>query len=153
MRYICLMVLTLPLWGQRLHVSSGSAAPGQKASLDVTLDCPAGKEVVALQWEVSFPGQVLAFDGKGSTAGAAAAAAGKTLTCASRKKDGSTWICILIGGQKAIGNGSVATLRYQIQPNATAGAQRVLIDNVQGVSAGVKKVAIARAAGSLTVSR
>ena len=125
MRYIALTVCVLPLLGQSLKVSSGSAAAGQKVSLDLTLECPTGKEVLALQWEVSFPSQAVTFDGKGPQAGAAAVAAGKTLTCAARKKDASTWVCILAGGQKPIGNGSVATLPYQVQANAPAGAKRI----------------------------
>jgi hypothetical protein len=155
MRTIGVFICALPLFGQSLKVSSVSAAPGEKVAIEIALDSPAGQEPIALQWEAGFPGEALKLDRTGPAAGAAAQAAGKSLTCAPKKAGSgpSKFVCILAGGQKPIGNGVVAVLHFEIQPNARAGAQHIVVDNLLGVSAGIKKVPILRAEGAVQVLR
>jgi hypothetical protein len=119
------------------------------------LDSPSGKEPLALQWEAAFPGEALKLDGTGPVAGAAAQAAGKSLTCAPKKTSPglSKWVCILAGGQKPIGNGVVALLRFEVQAHAHAGSLPIVVDNVLGVSAALQKVPIPRAEGTVRVTR
>ncbi|MGA3040031.1 MAG: hypothetical protein ABSF54_04485 [Bryobacteraceae bacterium] len=155
MRLIAVFLCALPLLGQSLRVSSVSAAPGEKIAIEIVLDSPSGNEPVALQWEAGFPGEALKLDHTGPVAGAAAQAAGKSLTCAPKKSSSgpSKWVCILAGGQKPIRNGVVAVLHFEIQPHMHTGAQPIVLDNSLGVSAGLKKVPIARAEGAVQVTR
>jgi hypothetical protein len=155
MRGLGLFICALPLLGQSVRVSSVSAAPGEKIAVEIALDSPSGKEPVALQWEAGFAGEDLKLDGSGPVAGAAAQAAGKSLTCAPKKtgRGPSKWVCILAGGQKPIGNGVVAVLRFEVQAHAQAGSQPVILDDVLGVTAALKKVPIPRAEGGVRVTR
>jgi hypothetical protein len=155
MRYVGLLLCTLPLLGQNVRVSSGTASPGRKITIEIVLDSPAGKEPLAMQWEVAFPDRALMLEANGPTAGAAAQAAGKNLTCIARKKPPgvSTWACVLAGGQKGIGNGPLAMLRFEVRPNAATGSELIVVDKILGVSAAVKKVPLARAEGAVKVVR
>jgi hypothetical protein len=154
MRIVGIFFCALPLLGQSVRVSSGSAAPGEKVAIEIDLDSPSGKDILALEWEAGFAGDVLKLEGTGAVTGAAGQAAGKTLTCAPKKASGglSQWVCILAGGQKPIGKGVVAILRFTVQPNAPAGSHPVVLDNVMGVSAALKKVSISRAEGSVRIT-
>jgi hypothetical protein len=155
MRSLGVIFCALPLLGQSVRVSSGSGAPGAKLAIEMALDSPSGKEPLALQWEVVFPGEALKLDGTGPVAGPAAQAVGKSLTCAPKKATPglSKWACILAGGQKPIGNGVVAVLRFEIPAHAHAGSQPIVVDNVLGVSAALKKAPMSRAEGAVTVTR
>jgi hypothetical protein len=155
MRYFGLLLCTVPLFGQSVRVSSGVASPGQRIAIEISLDSPAGAELLALQWEVGFPAEALTLEPNSPAAGAAAQAAGKNLTCAARKNPpgASMRVCLLAGGQQRIRNGPVAVLRFEIQGNAPAGSQPIVVDKVLGVSAALKKVPIARAVGAVRVER
>jgi hypothetical protein len=145
----------LPLLGQSLRVSSGSGAPGERLAIEIALDSPSGKQPLALQWETGFPDEALELEATGPVAGPAAGAAGKSLTCAKKgAADGlAKWTCILAGGQMPIGNGVVAVLRFEIHAHARAGSRPVVVDNVLGVSAALKKEPISGAEGAVTVTR
>ena len=155
MRAIGVFLCALPLFGQSVRVSSVSAAAGDKIAIEIALDSPSGKEPVALQWEAGFARDDLKLDGAGLVAGAAAQAAGKSLTCAPKKTSPgpAKWACILAGGQKPIGNGVVSVLRFEVQAHARAGSQPITVDNLLGVSAALKKVPIPRAEGAVRVTR
>jgi len=155
MRAFGVFLCALPLLGQSVRVSSGSAAPGEKIAIEIALDSVSGKEPTAMQWEASFPDEALKLDGTGPVAGAAAQAAGKSLTCAPKKASPglSKWVCILAGGQKPIGNGVVAVLRFKVDAHTHAGSRPVVVDNLLAVSAALKKVPIPRAEGAVRVAR
>jgi hypothetical protein len=155
MRSLGVILCALPLLGQSVRVSSGSGAPGEKLAIEIVLDSPSGKEPLALQWEAGFPGEALKLDRTGPVAGPAAGAAGKSLTCAEKGAAHglSKWACILAGGQKPIGNGVVAVLRFEIEAHAHAGSRPIVVDHVLGVSAALKKEPMSGAEGSVTVAR
>ena len=155
MRSLSVFLCALPLLGQSVRVSSGSAAPGEKLAIEIALDSPSGKEPLALQWEATFSGEALKLDETGPVAGPAARAAGKGLTCAPKKTSPGPpkWVCILAGGQKPIGNGVVALLRFEVQAHARSGSQPIVVDNLLGVSAALKKAPILRAEGAVRVTR
>jgi len=155
MRSVGVFLCALPLLGQSVRVSSGSGAPGDKIAIEITLDSPSGKEPLAMQWEAGFPGEALKPEGTGPVAGAAAQAAGKSLTCAPKKTSPglSKWVCILAGGQKPIGNGVVAVLHFEVLPNAHVGSKPIVVDELLGVSAALKKVPMPRAEGAVVVTR
>ena len=101
MRGLGVFLCALPLLGQNVRVSSGSAAPGEKIAIEIALDSPSGKEPLAMQWDADLPGEALKLEGTGPVAGKAAQAAGKNLTCAPKKTIPGPfkWVCILAGGQ------------------------------------------------------
>src|SRR5690242_5641323 len=103
----------LPVWGQALQVSPVSGAPGEKVDLLISLDSRPGSAPAALQWEIIFPAQILEDGAAGPEAGRAARDAGKSLTCAKRKT--YSYACILVGGQKPVGNGPVAIFHFKIR--------------------------------------
>jgi hypothetical protein len=91
---------------------------GASGSLLLTLESPQGKALSALQWEFTFPQNVVV-DLADINAGSAAESAQKALTCmgAEQLKDtgkGSVYVCILAGGQKPIPNGPIAVVRYRV---------------------------------------
>ena len=155
MRCLGVFLCTLTLFGQSARVSSTTAAPGEKVTIEIALDAPSGKGPLAMQWEAAVPAGALKLDESGFVSGAAAKAADKSLTCAPRKTrpDLSKWACILAGGQKPIANGVVAVLRLTVQTNAHAGPHLVVVDNLLGVSASLKRVPMPRAEGVVTVTR
>lgn len=153
MRYLVLFLCTLPIFGQSLRVSSATATPGKKTEVEIALDSPAGKEPLALQWEVGFSADAFKLDKAGLVAGPAAHAAGKSLTCAAKKNAGPTaWVCILAGGQKPIASGVVAVLHLDVQPGA-GDSRAIVVDNAMAVSAALKKLPISRVAATVKVTR
>jgi hypothetical protein len=146
MKTLCLFwaVALTNLYAQSLHLSAASATPSGTAAVTLSLESPPGKEPLALQWEVVYPSPQLGAEGSDFTAGQAAKASGKSLTCAGKPADADTYVyrCILAGGQKAIGNGPVATLTFHIRSAARTGTAAVQIQNAAGVSASLKKIDI-----------
>jgi hypothetical protein len=133
----------------RLQVSSVSGAPGEKVGLEISLDSPAGSAPVALQWETIFPAQILEDGGNGPEPGRAASDSGKSLTCTLRKT--YSYLCILVGGQKPVANGPIATLRFKIRPEARAGTTVVRVERAEAVTADLKKLTVKDAEGTVTI--
>ena len=80
-------------------------------------------------------------------AGSRASALSKSLTCALRTAKPRTqrrtaYVCILAGGQKPIGNGPVAEVRYRAQWDVKGAPIRVVIEKILGVSADLKRIPI-----------
>ena len=90
-------------------------------------------------------------------AGGAAAAAGKAVTCAPADKiapDGSTYNCILIGGEKHIANGTIFLVKYRIRPATTPQTLVVHISDglaVLGHANELRQVSVPPAEGTITV--
>jgi hypothetical protein len=126
--------LTLP--AQTLRLSSVTASRGARASIEISLASPKGKEPAALQWEVTIPTAELSLTDKGMAVGPAAQAAGKTITCAVKEKTGDTltFICVLAGGQGQIRDGVIALLRLRVLPQAPIGPARIRVERGMAVS-------------------
>ena len=110
----------------------------------LTLESPQGKAPLALQWEFTFPPQVVV-DLADIVAGSAAESAEKALTCRGMEKtkgagQGSVYGCILAGGQKPIPNGPVATVRYRVPAEIREIAEKVRVEKAVGVTADLKRV-------------
>ena len=56
--------------------------------------------------------------------------------------EGAVYGCILAGGQKAIPNGPVATVRYRVQSEVRRIAEKVRVRKAFGVSADLKRIDI-----------
>ena len=129
-------------------------ARGGSGSLLLTLESPAGKAPLALQWEFTFPPNVVV-DEPDIVAGSAAESAQKALTCRPvRTKDsGQGWVygCILAGGKKAIPNGPVAIVRYRVPPEIRQIAEKVRVAKAVGVTADLKSVELVSTQAAITV--
>jgi len=128
------LLLLLPssaLFGQALQIAPVKAVRGGRATLQVAIVSPRGRQPLALQWEMVFPAnQLRPLDG-GSTLTALARAAGKTATCAPKTPGDETsgFRCILIGGRQPIPNGIILHLQFRVLPDAPKGPASVQLDH------------------------
>ena len=153
-RLVLVALTSVTLWAQSVQIPSTSrTAPGGFGSLLITLKSPAGKEPVALQWKLVVPAEVIIATDD-ILAGSAAESAAKFITCAAADKNaqpGSGYACVLAGGQKPMRDGPMAVIRYKIRDRARAGMATVRMENVLGVSAGVKRIELENVEGTITI--
>jgi hypothetical protein len=121
----------------------------------LTLESPPGKAPAALQWEFTFPPNVVV-DLADIAAGSSAESAQKALTCRSVEKtkdagQGSVYGCILAGGQKPIPNGPVAAVRYRVPLEIRQIAEKVRVGKAIGATADLKRVEFEGAQAVITV--
>jgi len=132
------------LLGQTLRLSSASASRGDQITVELSLESPAGKEPLALQWETKVPVATFGPIDDKSFTGATAQDTGKSLNCAVKEKNSDSYIsrCILAGGQKPISNGPVARLRLRIPMNAPVGEAHIQVENATVASREAKAVSL-----------
>jgi hypothetical protein len=150
-----LVLASAGLCAQSLSMPPSTVTRGASGSLLLTLESPQGKAPVALQWEFTFPKNVVV-DLADIAAGSSAGSAQKDLTCRAVEsaKDGgqgSVYRCILAGGQKPIPNGPVATIRYRVPLEVRGIAERVRVGKAIGATADLKTVEIEVAQAAVTV--
>lgn len=153
MRFGLIVLASVPLWGQSLQVSPVVAARGEAGSFLIKLASPKGKDLVALQWEISAPPEIT-IDPGNIVAGSVAEGAQKSITCVSVQKQNrgdQRYACILAGGKKAMGDGPVAVVRYNIHHGTGARTVVVRIEKVLGVTGDLTKVDIGSVDGTLTI--
>ena len=146
---VWLVVGSLALNGQSLKVSSRAAAPGETIAVEISLAAPPGKAPAAVKWETVFPAQLLQVEGDGPTPSVAASELGKSLTCAPPKA--YSYVCIVAGGQKPIGNGPIATFRFRIQPEARFGTATITVEHGEAVSGDAAQLTLTDAEGLITI--
>jgi hypothetical protein len=120
-----------PLLAQKFQIVPSTAPRGGSGTLLIVFASPAGKEPVALQWKIALGTQVTTVP-EDLSAGDAAVAAGKTLTCspaAPPGQGGSIYNCILAGGRKAIANGTVFLVKYRVKPEAKPSSEEIRVSD------------------------
>jgi len=132
------------LSGQTLRVPPSHAARETPGAFTIQIDSPPGRTPATIQFELSFP-PALAVSVEDIAAGAAAEAAGKRLTCArsavkTEVPNGVRFACIVAGGQKPIGNGNLAVVRYHLLEDVGGAPIRVPIEHILAVSSDLKAV-------------
>ena len=147
--YVWLLFGSLTLYGQSLRVSSIAGAPGETIAVEISLNAPAGKAPVVLKWETVFPAQLLQVEGNGLTPGTAAKESGKVLTCATQKA--YSYVCILAGGERPLGNGAIAMFRFGIRPEARLGTATVTVEHGEAISGDGTHLALTDAEGLVTI--
>ncbi len=127
-----------------LSLSSGTGSPGTTINLALSLGA-GGTSPAGLQWTFVYPGQISAIS---ATAGPAATAAGKTLSCASAP---GLFTCLAAGlNTNAITAGVVANVQLTLATNATTAS--IGISNAVGVDAtGSGLPSLTTAGGIVTV--
>src|ERR1022692_4264879 len=100
-----------------LALSSGATTPGGTVSLNLSLSSPSGSQPAGIEWTfVYLPSDIFAIS---ASAGAAATAAGKSLSCAGSP---GSYLCLLTGlNGNVIQNGVVAVLTVTLSA-ASSGA-------------------------------
>ncbi len=136
--------------GQDLSIPPVAGAPGERVTMEVSLNSPAGKQPVALQWETVFPAGLLELEGSGAEAGPAAKDSGKSVTCAARKA--YSVVCVLAGGQKPIPNGTIAIFHFEIRADARAGTSAFTIQGAEAATVDVQEIPLKNAEGALTIN-
>jgi hypothetical protein len=142
------------VWAQTLLIPPSMVRRGGSGSLLLTLASPDGKAPVALQWEFNFPPSVVV-DAADIASGSAAESTQKTLTCSAVKtKDGaqgSTFECILAGGQRPLQNGPIAIVLYRVPVEVRQIAEKVRVTKALGVTADLKSVELKSTQAAITV--
>jgi hypothetical protein len=142
------------LTAQTLHVPLSHATHGTPASFSIVFDSPHDKAPAAIQWEISFP-QAIEVDTSDIISGSAAESAGKSITCSktaarTEAKGGVKFACILAGGQRPIGNGPIAVIHFVLQADVQGAPIRAPIENILGVTADLKRIAISNVDAIIT---
>jgi hypothetical protein len=101
------------------------------------------RQAIALQWDLLYPTDVLAIQPGDLVTGSAAAGADKVLTCAVPPRL-KLCRCILVGGQKAISDGPVAIINFQVSGQARVGAVTVQIRNAIALTPRPQRIDIPR---------
>jgi List-Bact-rpt repeat protein len=134
-------------YGQSATLSIGTASgtPGSTVSIGISLDSTPGSEPAALQWTFSYsPTDV---SGIAWTVGAAAADAGKSISCSENS-------CILYGpNENTISNGIVAVASVWISPTTIATTIPIQITGVVAASGAGDIVPSFATSGSITISQ
>jgi len=139
-------LLGLPgAWGQTLQMQPQTVAPGEWVTLDIRYQSPAGREFVALQWDVEIPSAPLDPQNRPVTrAPLAIKDAGKSSACGLTKKttDNSLVPCLLAGSSKPIPTGTVLLFSLKISDQAQPGTLHVRILNGIAVDPDLKQTPI-----------
>ncbi len=141
---IALLGFSSLVLGQSLRVDPSHAAIGAVSSVAIFLNAPASKAPATIQWEITFP-PAISVSVKDISAGEAAEASGKAITCAKSSaktevKNGVKFACLLTGGRKAIGNGAIAVVLFRLQTDVGGAPLRIPIENIVGVSADLARI-------------
>src|SRR4051794_28852737 len=128
-----------------LALSSGSTTPGGSVALELTLASAQGSAPAGLQWTLTYPPETA---GVQMTAGPAATAAGKSLTC---DAGSGTYTCILTGvNQTMIADGVVAVAT--VTASSSPGAWPIGVTNGLGASGDGNAFALNGSGGGVTVT-
>jgi hypothetical protein len=127
-----------------LILSSGSTASNGTVSLNLNLTSLAGNEPAGIQWTLTYPqSHVIAVT---VTAGPAATAAGKTLSCFAGS---GTYTCVVSGlNTTTISNGTVAFVDLTMA--AAVSASSIGLSNALGSSASGTGIVVLPAGGVVT---
>ena len=150
-----LLLLPAPvIFGQTLRLSSASASPGARISIDISLHSLPGKQPSTLQWEITIPSDRLSFAEDSVSVGPMAQKSGKTVNCAAKGAKTATertLVCILYGGVDPIPDGVVAQIHFQVPANGTPGSVTVRLDEGLAVFVDLKKIALGPAKTSIRI--
>ena len=122
--------------------------------MNISLDSPSGKEQpAALQWELTIPADQLTLIDGNPQPGPEAKAAGKSIACRVKTKEGDaqTSICIVFGGRDPIHNGVIAILQSKIAAGSKPASARIRIDHALAVTNDLKRSSMPAAEGVVTI--
>ena len=112
------LAAALPLAAQTPAKPPLVKAPGDPVTLQLFANSLPDRAPLGLQWEVVYPAQLMDLEGK-PEAGRAAVNSGESIECKPRKE--YSFICVLSGGSKPIGDGQIAVFHFRIHADAISG--------------------------------
>jgi len=129
-----------------LSLSSGGATPGGTVSLNLSLSSSSGSQPAAIQWTFVYStSDIVAIS---ASAGAAATAAGKSLSCAGSP---GSYVCLLTGlNGNVIQNGVVAVLSVTL--SAASSGTTISVSNPLGASASAGAIQTTATGGTVTIT-
>ena len=129
-----------------LSLSSGTATPGGAASLNLSLSSPSGSEPAAIEWTFAYStSDIVAIS---ASAGAAATAAGKSISCAGSP---ASYMCLLTGlNGNVVQNGVVAVLTVTL--SAASSGTTISVANPLGASASASAIQTTATGGTITIT-
>lgn len=138
-----LAVLLLASSGQaqNLQLELDSSSGGRNGAINVQFGLLAGKESLALQWELTFP-ESIRIDPRAGI-GEAAGKAGKTIRCEvlpNRAGAIQACRCILAGGTDAIPAGTISKINYSAVRSARPGRYELQLKKAFAVTNDMKKI-------------
>jgi len=132
-----------------LSASSGSAMPGGTAALNLSLNSTPGSEPSALQWTINYP--AADFSALSVTAGPAAQAAGKSISCSS---GAGTSTCLLWGmNSTPISNGVAAVAAFTVSATTSSTSSAVQMTNAFAATATGSSATLSASGGVVTISQ
>ncbi|HYL92444.1 MAG TPA: cohesin domain-containing protein, partial [Alphaproteobacteria bacterium] len=136
-----------------LSLSGDSGAPGASVTLSVSLNSNGGTQPAALQWDFNYSTTDLSpASGTYYATGAAASAAGKSVTC--NTVSAGDVRCLVAGiNATAIGNGVVATVTFQIAAGTTATSSPVALVGASASDSSGHPVTITASGATVIINR
>lgn len=145
------MFLSMPLLAQQATLSVGSAKvpAGSSVSVGVSIADSGGIEPASLQWTLQYPTADIA--SVNVSAGSAAAAASKTVSCS---PGSGTVTCVLYGlNYGVISPGTVANVSFQVNSAAPDATAPIQISSVSIAAVDGSVIASAGTGGTLSVTK
>lgn len=140
--------------GQVLQISPQTAKPGEWVTLEIRLQSPADRPVVALQWDLEIPSASLDPENRPvAVAPLAVKDAGKTATCVTSKKSAEALLvrCLVAGEQKPVPSGVVFLFSLKLSERAGPGMLRVRMQNGLAIDPNLKQTPIEPAEALVTI--
>lgn len=133
----------------QLQIGSVAGAPGGIVSVEVRIKWwPPEKELVAMDWELIVPAQLLQLVGDPEI-GRAAADSDKVLRCSATKR--YLYDCRLDGGEKPIPDGPIAVFAFELRAEAQSRTAVLRIEKVEAVTSDRRKSTLDGAEGIVAI--
>lgn len=144
-----LLLGSIGAFGQvTLSLSSASAVVGGSGSVDLSMSA-AASQPAGLEWTYSY--STADFSSVSVVAGPAAAAAGKSLSCAG---GAGLYTCLLAGlNSTAMAGGVIATATFTVSPSTVSTSSVIQLTNGIGVSASDDPLAVTATGGQVSISQ
>ena len=131
-----------------LSLASGSATPGGSVTLNLALTNSGGSAPSGIEWAMSYPAADIS--GVTASAGAAATAASKTLSC---NGTSASTVCVISGlNTTAIGSGTVASVTFKLASTPADSTVPVQLAGLSAAAGDGSSVAATGTGGSIAVS-
>ena len=129
-----------------LALTSATTTSGGNASLNLSLTAPAGGGPAAIQWAFTYAASDIA--AISATAGTAATAAGKSISCS---RSAGSYLCLVSGvNSNVISNGVVATVSVTLSATVTTSTS-ISVTNTIGASPAGAVISLTASGGTITV--
>ncbi|MDP9113961.1 MAG: putative Ig domain-containing protein, partial [Acidobacteriota bacterium] len=147
-RISVLLFVAIPIFGQQgaLSLNSVSTTPGGSAALKVSTSANGGGQPAVLRWTMQYPADVTGID---VVPGAAAASAGKNITCSY----GASLATCLAWGENAtvIPDGVVATATFKVSAASTSAGIAIASNEATASDVAGNSLPINSTGGTITV--